>query len=165
MNQKPHLRVRVAVMLASTAVAGLGAGAPAAFAADQGQGAAHRSQHKLTASLSGAAEIPGPGDSDGTGKARIQFKKNSICFKLSWRNIAAPTAAHIHEGSATEAGPVVVTLFSAPEGLRAPKGHARGCVAVAPALIEEIRSDPSDYYVNVHNAPFPGGAIRGQLHR
>ena len=164
MTQKPHLRVRVAVMLASTAVAGLAAGAPAAFA-DQGQGAAHRSQHKLTASLSGAEEAPGPGDPDGTGKARIQFKGDSICFKLSWRNIAAPTAAHIHEAPAGEAGPVVVTLFSAPEGLRSPKGHARGCVEVAPALIADIRSDPSDYYVNIHNAPFPGGAIRGQLHR
>lgn len=34
---------------------------------------------------------------------------------------------------------------------------------LAPALIDAIRKDPSAYYVNVHNAPFPAGAVRGQL--
>jgi hypothetical protein len=30
-------------------------------------------------------------------------------------------------------------------------------------LILAILHDPSAYYFNVHNAPFPGGALRGQL--
>ncbi|MBA3400981.1 MAG: CHRD domain-containing protein [Actinobacteria bacterium] len=29
----------------------------------------------------------------------------------------------------------------------------------APGIIDH----PEQYYVNVHNAPFPGGAVRGQL--
>ena len=31
------------------------------------------------------------------------------------------------------------------------------------ALAQEILSSPEDYYVNVHNAEYPGGALRGQL--
>jgi len=32
-------------------------------------------------------------------------------------------------------------------------------------LLMDIIQHPQDYYVNVHTADFPGGAIRGQLHK
>ena len=42
-------------------------------------------------------------------------------------------------------------------------GFSSGCVDVGRALAKEILKNPADYYVNVHNAEFPGGALRGQL--
>ena len=125
--------------------------AGAATAADGGR--------KLQTNLTGAAEVPGPGDPDGRGTARITVNpgQKQVCYKLSVSNIAPATAAHIHEAAPTAAGPVVVTL-GAPTS-----GTSSGCVTVTRALALEILKDPSDYYVNVHNAAFPAGAVRGQL--
>ena len=82
-----------------------------------------------------------------------------LCYELSVRNIAPATAAHIHEAPAGETGPVVVTLEAPTDG------SSSGCIDVGRVLAKEILQDPSDYYVNVHNAEFPGGALRGQLSR
>ena len=114
---------------------------------------------KFTASLSGAQEVPGPGDPDGTGSAMVWLNpdQNRVCYTLSVSNIAPATLAHIHRGALGVAGPVVVTLVAPTNGA------SSGCTTATAALIEEIRSNPSGFYVNVHNTPFPGGAVRGQL--
>lgn len=116
----------------------------------------------FNAQLSGAAEVPGPGDEDGTGIARILVDPPAarVCSAIGVANISLPAAAaHIHVGGPDVAGPVVVPL-AAPDA----SGSAAGCVeGVDPALIEAILADPGGYYVNVHNADFPDGAVRGQL--
>ena len=135
----------------------------AAFAASAaliaGTAAAADGGRKLQATLSGAAEVPGPGDADGTGTAEITVNsgQRQICYKLRVANIAPATAAHIHEAPPTAAGPVVVTLGAPTSGMRS------GCVTVTRALALEILKRPADYYVNVHNPAFPAGAVRGQL--
>lgn len=109
--------------------------------------------------LEGENEVPTVGDLDGTGRAtiRVNPRKGEICYQLRVSGIEPATAAHIHEAPARRAGPVVV-------GLTAPtSGSSKGCVAISQAKAQEIVDDPADYYVNVHNAPFPGGALRGQL--
>lgn len=113
----------------------------------------------LTASLSGSAEVPGPGDPDGSGMATVTVNpgQERICYTLTVSNIDAATAAHIHVGGSTVAGGVVVTL-SAPSD-----GDSEDCVDVSRELAMNIIRDPSGYYVNVHNPAFPGGAVRGQL--
>ena len=117
---------------------------------------------RLTATLSGAAEVPGPGDSDGSGRAVIRLNQGQrqVCFELSVSNIAPATAAHIHAGTATVAGPVVVTLTPPPT-----EGSSRGCVNAEADLIRNIRQNPENFYINVHNSEFPDGAVRGQLSR
>jgi hypothetical protein len=124
-----------------------------------------KSSTKLKANLNGANEVPGPGDPDGSGKAKVLLlpRFNAVCFKLRWENIADPTAAHIHRGAKGVAGPVVVPLFL---GTEASPVRERGCTdQVDSALLREIRRNPSGFYVNIHNADFPAGAIRGQLKR
>ena len=65
----------------------------------------------LAASLRGAKEVPGPGDPDGRGRAFVRLAGGKACFVLEWSKINAPIAAHIHEGRAGVAGPVVVLFF------------------------------------------------------
>ena len=112
----------------------------------------------LSANLTGDAEAPGPGDPDGSGFAALTLNQGQgeICFDISVENIAPATAAHIHVGAAGVPGPVVVSFDVPTNGLS-------GCVDVEKSLVKAIRQNPSAYYVNVHNAVFPGGAIRGQL--
>jgi hypothetical protein len=80
-----------------------------------------------------------------------------ICFELKVRNIAPAAAAHIHEAPKGSPGPIVVTLTPPTSG------SSSGCV-VDLTQARAIAGDPSAYYVNVHNADFPDGAVRGQLH-
>ena len=118
---------------------------------------------RLSAQLSGAAEVPGPGDPDGSGKATITLRpeQGEACFELSVSNIEPATAAHIHEGAEGVAGPVVIPLDPAPT-----EGSSSGCVSgVDTALLQNILQNPKQYYVNVHNEEFPDGAVRGQLGR
>jgi hypothetical protein len=121
----------------------------------------------LQATLTGPAEVPGPGDADATGFARIRInvKKQSVCFLIVVKDVALPaTAAHIHAGAAGVAGDVVVTLGAPTEVGTSGFGLATGCVRDQDrALLKAIRTSPGDYYVNVHNGDFPGGALRGQL--
>ncbi len=114
----------------------------------------------LAASLTGAAEVPGPADPDGTGSALITVDpaQRRVCFQLSVANLSTPIAAHIHRGVVGVAGPIVVTL-GPPVG-----GSSSGCLEnLDRGLLNEIAQNPSAFYVNVHTTEFPGGAIRGQL--
>jgi hypothetical protein len=113
----------------------------------------------LSAQLTGEQEVPGPGDPDGFGSAFvITNPPNQICYVLTAFNIAPANAAHIHVGPPGVAGDVVVPL-------EPPRfGVSGGCTSADPALVSAIAANPSNYYVNVHNVPYPEGAIRGQLH-
>ena len=111
--------------------------------------------------MSGAEEAPGPGDPDGRGWAeiRLNVEERTICWAWSVEDIAAPTAAHIHKAPAGSPGPVVVGLPPVSGEL-----SSSGCATNQDkALIKDIIRNPDQYYVNVHNAEFPGGAVRGQL--
>jgi hypothetical protein len=109
--------------------------------------------------LSGAEEVP-PADPDGTGFATITLNvgQQRVCWDLTVADIAPATASHIHAAPAGVNGGVVVPL-SPPT-----TGSSSGCAEdVDPTLIQAIIDHPELYYVNVHNAEFPGGAVRGQL--
>lgn len=116
----------------------------------------------FTTSLSGAEEAPGPGDPNGKGFATLDvYNAGLVCYTLKVQAIETPTAAHIHEAPAGVAGPVVVDL-------RLDLAERQGnrltyCANAAEDVAADIRANPADYYVNVHNPTYPAGAIRGQL--
>lgn len=121
----------------------------------------------LETSLTGAAEVPGPGDTDAFGAAEIKInvKKEKVCFTLVVLDLTLPTAAaHIHEGEVGVAGDIVVTLEAPAEIAGSGVGLATGCVRNQPRpLLRDIKNNPDQYYVNVHTSDFPAGAVRGQL--
>jgi len=116
----------------------------------------------ITVSLSGANEVPGPGDEDASGTATVYLRGNTneVCVDISVQNITLPaTAAHIHEGAAGVSGPPVVPL-NAPDAA----GLSNTCVTIEDAaLMQELINNPQNFYINIHNADFPDGAARGQM--
>ena len=112
--------------------------------------------------LTGGQEVPERGDRDGVGNAVIEVGPGqSICYRVVVRRVDQPVAAHIHIGVRGEPGPVVVTL----EGMWMAREDGsyllNGCVSDPDAAT--IRDHPMGFYVNVHTAAFPNGAVRGQL--
>lgn len=114
--------------------------------------------NNYAANLTGAEEVP-PADPDGNGSARISTNDvtNQICVDLEVRNINAVTAAHIHRGARGVNGPPVVNLDPPDDD------DSDDCDAIADDLLDEIRNNPAGFYVNVHTADYPDGAIRGQV--
>ena len=159
--------MKLRLTLPAAALAALAAAGGAAAAAQHGQHGQHGQAAKgeggrpYTVQMTGAAERPGPGDPDGTGTAtfRVNAGQGRVCYTLSVSNIDPATAAHVHRAPPTAAGPVVIPL-TAPTN-----GSSEGCADVTRELAQELIRTPEAFYVNVHNAAFPPGAVRGQLGR
>ena len=149
-------RLLLALVLAAVVALAL-AGAASAAKLD----GADRGGRQLSTTLTGAAEVPGPGDPDGIGTAIITVNPGQgvICYELSVEDITLPAeGAHIHVGAVDEFGDVVVPL-TPPDAT----GFSSGCEDVPRELALAIIQDPENYYVNVHTSDFTAGAVRVQL--
>lgn len=111
----------------------------------------------LFADLDGANET-GRGDADGYGDmaAAVKLTEGKFCYELSVGKIGVATAAHVHEGKEGADGAPVITI-----AVTGPKNEV--CAEADKKLLDKIADKPGNYYVNVHTAEFPTGAIRGQL--
>jgi hypothetical protein len=112
---------------------------------------------ELSAKLVGKVEVPkGSPTGHGIVNLTLNAKTGKVCWKFQGiAGIDKPTAAHIHKAPAGKAGAVVVPFGTAYK--------AKGCTSAAKKLVAAIESNPNAYYVNVHTAKYPNGAIRGQL--
>ncbi|MGH8969207.1 MAG: CHRD domain-containing protein [Actinomycetes bacterium] len=108
--------------------------------------------------LNGEQE-PAAADNDGHGFFAYDVDGTTFCYTLEWDDIDTATAAHVHKAPRNVAGPVVIPL-NIGDGSGAP---VSACREIDPSLAADLAANPKAYYVNVHNAPFPPGAIRGQL--
>ena len=146
-----------AALLAGAATAGVAGSASADDDSENNNGVGPAKQ--FGALLTGAAEVPGPGDMDGAAAVVIRTRagSNQICvIAFATNQIATPTLFHIHQGDPTVAGPIVVDFVPLlPSGI--------GCVKVERKLTRAIVRDPAGYYFNIHNVDFPAGAVRGTL--
>jgi hypothetical protein len=111
----------------------------------------------LTANLSGANETGGgaPGG-NGAFRAEVNTETGDFCYTLYAEKTSAPTMAHVHTGAAGVNGAPVITMDVTGKG-------SDMCIAVEPDKLKPIIADPAGFYINVHTADFPAGAVRGQL--
>jgi len=126
----------------------------AALVVAAGATAATQKGRSLHATLLGRSETP-KGDPDGRGTAEVKFNGTKVCWEIKVSKVGTIVAAHIHKGKPGVAGPVVVPFGKT--------FHPKGCVASTAAVVAAIQRSPGAYYVNVHNAKYPAGALRGQL--
>jgi hypothetical protein len=142
----------------------------------------------LEATLDGREEVAAgasnqaiAGDPDGRGEIYvfgIDGDPTTLCYVLIVKKIGelsqAPgggRAAHIHIGPRGVNGPVVANLAWPQDGQAGDcltEGEGAGTPGVKfpgnpPGIVQRILTNPTDFYVNVHNAEYPSGAIRGQL--
>jgi hypothetical protein len=138
-----HLLAAAALAVAALPAAGLA-----------GQTAMHP---ELSAKLTGKTEVPkGSPTGHGIVNLTLSAAKGTVCWKFEGiAGIGQATAAHIHRAPVGKSGPVVVPFGAAYK--------AKGCATAAKSLITAIEAHPNSYYVNVHTARYPAGAIRGQL--
>ena len=116
----------------------------------------------LRTELTGAGVHPGPGDPEATFPfwVGVTPARGQLMYFYTIEGIDDHTSAHIHAGAAGETGPVILTLGRAPAGIET-VGSAPG--GLDPDLLQDMADHPANYYVDVHSAEFPDGAVRGQL--
>ena len=131
-------------------------------------------KEKFNATLNGANERPTPVTTAATGSATLTVNGANLDYTVTATNLVAnASAAHIHAPADSETPAGVYVGFTVPSGqtsftttgtitpadMAAPKSMAE--------LLTHIRA--GNAYVNVHSSPsppgFPGGEIRGQLHK
>jgi hypothetical protein len=117
------------------------------------------------ADLRGSNETP-PNSSTATGSAIVTIDtiNNTLTWDVATKGIASPLFAHIHPGAAGVAGNPLITFAGSSSDFT--NGRTNGAVSIASldaTQLNNLLTNPSAFYVNVHSSAFPGGEIRGQL--
>jgi hypothetical protein len=127
-------------------------------------GAQSAGDRAIFAVLTGAKEVDvngeHHGDPNGRGTFSATLDGRELCYGITVKNINNPVAAHIHRGGPKVAGPVIQPLDQPATG---DPGASSACVQISRSLARGLRRNPSRFYVNVHTADLPNGAVRGQL--
>ena len=109
-------------------------------------------------SMTGAQEVPGPGDPDGSGTAEVTVDAATpqVCYDLKVAGIDTATMAHIHRGAKGQNGPVIIPLTKNGDTYSVPEGKK-----LTEAQMKDLKA--GHLYVNVHSNAHKGGEIRAQL--
>ncbi|MEU1820367.1 CHRD domain-containing protein [Streptomyces roseifaciens] len=171
MNRFGKRRAVIATATAAAVAAGVGiAFAVVPDGGGEGDGSGRQGAVvSFAGSLAGANEVPAAdgkavGDGDGRALAFLRVQGDEVAFAFTFRGIATPTAAHLHRGGRGENGDVRIPFFAKklPDG----RSSATGTVKVTDRkLLDALKAGPDGFYFNLHTGEFPGGAVRGQVHR
>ncbi|MCD7444381.1 CHRD domain-containing protein [Streptomyces lincolnensis] len=160
---------RQSLLVTAVAVAAVGGVATATVPAAATDTPGGKEATVLAASLRGANEVPvagGPavGDRDGAALQFVKVGGDKVSVAVKWAGTGRPTALHIHEGVRGANGGIKVD-FTDLLG-KSKRKSVTGTVKVADAaLLDRLKANPTSFYANLHTAEFPGGAVRGQLHK
>lgn len=189
-RRMPHVIALLGV--AAVILAACGGGTPAATQPSATPTAATASRTPLAtpeptkynyvAELKSSNEIPAIADAEAScaGKATIVLAvvtdsyyynvvSGTATFDVALTGCPATTQislAHIHQGNATQNGPVKVdTGLTAASPITFGTGASikKADVGVDPAVADDLIAHPENYYFNVHSALHGGGVVRGQL--
>jgi hypothetical protein len=102
------------------------------------------------------ADLRPVGGGSGVGRVLLapNDTTNQICADLEVSGVGPVTAAHVHSASSG-----VAYFDIAVED----DNDADDCDVVDDALLDFMRRNPTAFYVDVHTAARPGGALRGTL--
>lgn len=112
-----------------------------------------------TATLTGDPHRGGRGDPDGSGRARVSLHSGK---NLLWLALTTSGVAPVTSCTSTRYRRPPRTRSSPPPPRTAPDPQAASPSA---EVLRAVRKNPTGYYLEVHNAEFPDGALRGYLSR
>jgi hypothetical protein len=155
--------MRLGSLAAAAAVLAVGPAAPAqvimtfninATGAKEVTATGTPNQGQPNASAVGTLTLTANGSSGTTGTA---------AFNLVLTNLTTPlTGMHIHQAPATTTGSIVLP-FNNPNAALTGNTLVGTFMGLDNTVINNIFANPSGFYFNMHNTPFPGGAVRDQL--
>lgn len=98
------------------------------------------------------------GDPIGSGVAIVSINAatNQLCWTISsLTNVPSPTEVRLFQN---------FTGASGRNGFRLGHGYKpSGCIPIEPPVLGKMELKPQIFFVNVHSARYPGGAVRGPL--
>ena len=156
------MTVLLPVVLAVFALAGCGSSGTKPTAESELEKRVEKTYHPPPPPKSANYDVKlGPfegGDPIGSGVAIISINAatNQLCWKISsLTNVPSPTQVRLFQN------------FSGASGHNGYKlGHGyqpSGCIPVERVILGLFEAKPQRFFVNVHSARYPGGAVRGPL--
>jgi hypothetical protein len=118
-----------------------------------------------------AGGVPNQGDPDGLASGSLTLDNGTgsgttgfATFSITLSNIDLTTLSghHIHNAPSSTTGGIVLD-FGDPDNIRSGSILSGTISNLNAATITSIFSNPSNFYYNMHNGAFPGGAVRDQL--
>lgn len=94
-------------------------------------------------------------------------RRGTICFDIDLEETVpgadTVVALHIHPGDV--AATCDAQDCAAPIDLDFANEGLRGCARAGKQLLSSLVEEPEQFYLHVHTARFPAGAVRGQLEK